>query len=287
MNRTFALEDTEKIKPQIISWPGFLYEQPIELEENDDQDIDQKSMQSAVDLDITQVEQPSVIPIDDQQSIQPMSVLYNKSGFYKKKPVSNSGEKKVQENTPTEQYPEQLTALIEPDIVEDKKKSTISMKPGSDKKTFRDQDVDKILMKPELPVSTKVNKEQKPPLERIESLDWEPANRKSVEKELQRDRTHISIDPIFEIRKQYIKQNANDSQSLLPRQPEMHFKPESAKPLPRLVIGKLTVEVIQKPRERDKQIQLPKRENTYPSKSQQHQSKNNSVLKVQFGMGQI
>ena len=55
----------------------------------------------------------------------------------------------------------------------------------------------------------------------------------------------------------------------------------------RLIIGNLKVEVVQTPKEKNKQIQLPKKDHTAPSKLQQDRSGTLSGFKVQFGMGQI
>ncbi|MDL1963333.1 MAG: hypothetical protein LWW98_03170 [Deltaproteobacteria bacterium] len=55
----------------------------------------------------------------------------------------------------------------------------------------------------------------------------------------------------------------------------------------RLIIGNLKVEVVQTPKEKNKQIQLPKKERSTSSKLQQKRSGTLSGLKVKFGMGQI
>jgi len=55
----------------------------------------------------------------------------------------------------------------------------------------------------------------------------------------------------------------------------------------RLIIGNLKVEVVQTPKEKNKQIQLPKKEHYASSKLQQDRFGTLSGLKVKFGMGQI
>ncbi|MCX6224352.1 MAG: hypothetical protein NTV01_06310 [Bacteroidia bacterium] len=96
----------------------------------------------------------------------------------------------------------------------------------------------------------------------------------------------ISSRPFFQQqpKQQFVERGSRD---ILPNEPVTNITAISTKRETRLVIGKLTVEVVQQAKEKNIPVPPPVMVNNKPSLSGQRRNEGGSTIKIKFGLGQL